>query len=190
MTLTAMLMAGGESHRMGKDKATIFFGGEMLWQRQLSLLKSMEPQKLCVSARTRLAWCPSDVETILDLVPHSGPLSGIAAALSSLQTSHLLALAVDMPRMSPEHLKKLVHLAERGCGVVPLNNHSFEPLCAIYPGEAASTAVGGLFCGRLSLQDFVQDLHAANRIRTYTLSKAELGLYQNVNTPNDLTTLR
>src|SRR6185312_4789201 len=89
MTLTAMLMAGGKSHRMGKDKATIVFGGGALWQRQLSILKSLDAQTICVSARTRPAWCPSEVETVFDLIPNRGPLSGIAAGLSSLRTSHL-----------------------------------------------------------------------------------------------------
>jgi len=190
MTLTAMLMAGGKSHRMGKDKATIVFGGGALWQRQLSILKSLDAQTICVSARTRPAWCPSEVETVFDLIPNRGPLSGIAAGLSSLRTSHLLALALDMPRMSSEHLKKLADLAEPGRGVVPLINDSLEPLCAIYPVEAASTAFARLSCGHLSLQDFIHDLCSIGRTRIYKISESEQDLYQNVNTPDDLMALR
>jgi molybdopterin-guanine dinucleotide biosynthesis protein A len=38
MTLTAVLLAGGESRRMGRDKAAIVFRGQLLWQRQIELL--------------------------------------------------------------------------------------------------------------------------------------------------------
>jgi len=186
MTLTAMLMAGGESRRMGTDKAALVFNGETLWERQLRLLKSLEPQTLCLSARARPAWCPDNVETILDASPSRGPLSGIAAGLSHIHTSHLLVLAVDMPRMSLEHLNKLTNLAQPGCGVVPVKNDLFEPLCAIYPYEAVTTAMKVLARGDTALQSFIQALRAAEQVRTYPLSEFEFTLYQNLNTPGDL----
>src|SRR5215467_14754983 len=107
MTLTALLMAGGVSRRMGFDKATVMLAGKPLWQRQLTLLKKLHPQNLCVSARCRPAWCPADIEIMLDEPPSRGPLSGLAAALTRLKTSHLLALAIDLPRMTGLHLRQL-----------------------------------------------------------------------------------
>jgi len=188
MTLTAMLMVGGESRRMGTDKAALVFNGEKLWERQLRLLKSLEPQTLWISARALPAWCPDDVETILDASPSCGPLSGIAAGLSNIHTSHLLVLAADMPRMSLEHLNKLTNLAQPGCGVVPVKNDLFEPLCAIYPYEATTTAIKALACADTSLQRFIQALRATGLVRTHLLSKFEFPLYQNLNTPDDLAT--
>src|SRR6185312_945387 len=104
--------------RMKTDKATLVFESEMLWQRQLRLLKSLKPQEICISARVRPPWCPVDVETILDTAPSCGPLSGLAAGLLQLRTSHLLVLAIDMPMMAPQHLSKLVGLAAAGSGIV------------------------------------------------------------------------
>jgi len=188
MTFTAMLMAGGESRRMGTDKATLVFNGQKLWERQLHLLTTLEPQTLCISARARPVWCPDNVETILDASPSCGPLSGIAAGLSNIHTSHLLVLALDMPRMSLEHLNKLTNLARPRCGVVPVKNDLFEPLCAIYPYEATTTAMKALACGDTALQSFIQGLRATEMVRTHLLSKFEFPLYQNLNTPEDLAT--
>ena len=93
MSLSAVLLAGGKSHRMGQDKATILFRGAPLWQHQLDLLRKLEPGKIFVSARTDPAWRAMDVEFVPDAQPSRGPLSGIAAALSRIKADHLLARA-------------------------------------------------------------------------------------------------
>ena len=52
MKISAVLLAGGESRRMGKDKATLSFQGKPLWQIQLELLRQLMPQEIFVSARS------------------------------------------------------------------------------------------------------------------------------------------
>src|SRR4051812_26282667 len=97
ITLTAVLLAGGESRRMGNDKATIQFEGEPLWRRQLEVLRTLAVEKIIVSARKAPDWLPDDVELRVDDVPSRGPLSGLTKALMAMRTTHLVALAVDMP---------------------------------------------------------------------------------------------
>lgn len=189
MTLTAVLLAGGESRRMGTDKASLKYGGEPLWERQLRLLRGLELQALWVSARTRPAWCPHATEVVLDESPSRGPLSGIAGAFARIATSHLLALAVDMPRMSLEHLNKLRSLISPGSGVIPVNDGWFEPLCAIYPVQAAAEAARILTQSDTSMQRFVGLLCRQQLLRQYELYEGERALYQNVNTAADLTNL-
>lgn len=185
-TLTAVLFVGGLSRRMGVDKATLQFAGEPLWARQLRLLRELKPDALWVSVRARPAWCPPEIEVILDEPPSRGPLSGLAAALGKLQTSHLLALAVDLPQMKTELLRKLWSLAQRGCGVVPAT-YLWEPLCAIYPAEAAVIAATGLKNVRdASLQSFVGALCSERRMQIYQCAESELRFFYNMNTPEDL----
>jgi molybdopterin-guanine dinucleotide biosynthesis protein A len=181
-----MLLVGGESRRMGTDKATLVVAGEPLWQRQVRLLRELDPEAIWISARSRPAWCPTDIELVLDEPPSRGPLSGLAAALSRLQTSHLLALAIDMPQMTVMHLKKLLTFIEPGCGVVPANGDLFEPLCAVYPAEASSLANRELQQGRLVLQHLVEILRENKHITTYRVADPEKRLYQNANTPSQL----
>ena len=186
MTLTAMLLTGGESRRLGTDKAALALAGVPLWKRQLRLLSRLEPEALWISARTRPAWCPPAVEVILDVPPSRGPLSGVAAALLRLQTSHLLALAVDMPRMSLKFLEKLVAMSGDGCGVIPENDELFEPLCAIYPIQAAAAAAQAVTQRDVSMQNFARLLCGQDLLRTYNLSESERPHFLNVNTPDDL----
>jgi len=61
MSISAMLLAGGESRRMSKDKATLLFGGKPLWQIQLELLCKLEPAEIFVSARADPVWRPAAV---------------------------------------------------------------------------------------------------------------------------------
>jgi molybdenum cofactor guanylyltransferase len=183
LTLTAVLFAGGESRRMGRDKATLILNGEPLWSRQLRTLRELRPQKILISARTRPVWCPSEVETALDEPPSRGPLSGLVAALEQARTTHLLALAIDLPHMSAAHLHKLWSLARAGIGVVPRNRGLFEPLCAIYPVEAISAAEELLVSKDVSLQGLIRILSALKQIRLYKTTKPETSLYLNANTP-------
>jgi molybdenum cofactor guanylyltransferase len=186
MTLTAVLFGGGLSRRMGTDKATLAIAGEPLWTRQLRVLRELQPDTLWVSARNRPAWCPVEIEVVLDAEPSRGPLSGLAAALRKMKTSHLLALAVDLPRITGEPLRKLRSLAQPGCGVVPERDEFLEPLCAIYPSEAAATAESALTGEDVSLRQFSRTLLRDGRLRTYTLTEEEKLLFHNVNFPSDL----
>src|SRR5713101_9599148 len=105
MNISAVLLAGGESRRMGKDKATLLFRGKSLWQIQLELLRKLDPTEILVSARKDPPWRPLDLRFVADDPPSRGPLSGLAASLGQIQTGHLLAFAVDMPFMTEIFLR-------------------------------------------------------------------------------------
>lgn len=190
MTLTAVLFVGGLSRRMGVDKATLDIGGGPLWLRQINLLREIEPQSLWISARERRAWCPAEIETVLDVPPSRGPMSGLAAVLGRLRTTHVLVLAVDLPRMTAGELRKLLAMVQPGCGVVPMNGEHFEPLCAIYPAKAVDVAAAALAGNDVSLQALSQTLLSLNRVQTHALAESEKRLFLNVNSPGDLQGIR
>ena len=185
MTLTAVLFVGGESRRMGVDKATLLIAGEPLWARQLRILRELKPEKILISARTRTMWCPPEIEVVLDEPPSRGPLSGLNAALKQIQTTHLLALAVDLPQMNVAQLQKLWRQAGADCGVMPGIGQELEPLCAIYPGGTVSlAAVAAALAGPdFSLRHFARGLIDRRRMTVMAVSDSERGCYLNVNTP-------
>ena len=84
--VSAVLLAGGESRRMGTDKATFLFRGKPLWQVQLETLRRLRPAEIFVSARTDPSWRPAYVQFIADIPPSCGPLSGLAASLQKMHT--------------------------------------------------------------------------------------------------------
>ena len=174
----------GEPRTAAIDKLLLQLALPSLGQ-WLGMLRELAPNKLLLSARLRPDWCPEDVEVIVDEPPSRGPLSGIAAALTRLQTSHLLALAIDMPQMAVAHAQKLWSLAGARRGVVPVNENRFEPLCAIYPAEASEAAHRALTQGQLSLQTFARALTEGNLIKRYQIQDSEKHLYFNFNEPMD-----
>lgn len=182
-TLTAVLFAGGESRRMGSDKAMLTLNGEPLWSRQIRVLRELNSAQLMVSARNKPEWCRADIEVALDEPPSRGPLSGLVATLAKIRTTHLLVLAVDLPKMTSEHLRKLWALAQPGVGIIPKNEELIEPLCAVYPVECAGLARDTLSKQDVSLGSFIQTLAAQNRVCFYGVAQSETSLYQNINTP-------
>lgn len=190
MAFSAVLLAGGESRRMGRDKATLDFHGKPLWQRQLETLRQLTPDELFVSARTRPAWLAADMKLVLDGTSSRGPMSGVAAALVQTQTSHLLVLAVDMPLMTGMHLSYLLSFVSSECGVLPLINQRAEPLAAIYPSAALPFFTAALSSDELAMQPLVAKLVAAGRMRTIDIPDHDRAFYRNLNRPEDLRIFR
>jgi len=185
MTFAALLLTGGESRRMGRDKATLVVDGEPLWERQIKLLRALGLAEIFVSARTPPAWLPVGVELLLDDRPSRGPLSGVAKALATVRTTHLVVLAVDMPFMTAGELGALLALATKGCGVIPMIGDRADPLAAIYPVEASEDFRTALTGSNFSLQPLVNALADAGKVKLCFVPKERAHFYQNLNTPGD-----
>jgi molybdopterin-guanine dinucleotide biosynthesis protein A len=186
MTFGALLLAGGESRRMGRDKATIAFQGQPLWERQLQVLRALGAERIFVSARAAPAWLPNDAELLLDDPPSRGPLSGVAKGLSKVGTTHLLVLAVDMPFMTAEELRCSLALTTDRRGVVPIVGRRAEPLAAVYSADAIADFRAALAGSDFSLQSIVGQLVAAGKIRLRQVPERDAHLYQNWNEPGDV----
>lgn len=186
MTLTAVLLTGGESRRMGREKATIVFQGQPLWQRQIKVLRELDPKKVVISARVECSWRPAKTELLLDEPPSRGPISGLTKALERMRTSHLAVLAIDMPFITGAHLQFLWSQATSEFGVVPMIGERAEPLAAIYPKEAHNDFADAMQGSDSSLQPLIRRLACAGKIRLVEVTKAEAGLYRSLNEPDDL----
>jgi molybdopterin-guanine dinucleotide biosynthesis protein A len=186
MSISAVLIAGGESRRMGEDKATLLFRGQPLWKGQLDLLRKLEPAEILISARIDPVWRPNEYEFVPDDPPSRGPISGLAVALARVRTKHLLALAIDMPFMNERYLRWLCEWIEPGCGVLPKIDNRAEPLAAIYPAEAQRDFVMALTGADFSLQQLTGRLADAARLRVVPVEDGDVELFRNLNEPDDL----
>ncbi|PYK11779.1 MAG: hypothetical protein DME65_06225 [Verrucomicrobia bacterium] len=185
MTLSAVLLAGGESTRMGRDKATLEWHRLPLWACQLEKLRALT-SNIFVSTRCAVPWRPADVKLVIDESPSRGPLSGLTASLAVIETDCLLVLAVDMPFITLSHLKKLRDSAEPGVGAVPVVSGKVEPLAAVYPKRARSIFAEALKGTDHSLQRVVRRLTALELVREIPIGAAADHFYRSINYPTDL----
>ena len=186
MKISAVSLAGGESRRMGKDKATLLFRGKPLWQIQLELLRKLEPTEIFVSARTDPVWRPVDMQFVADDPPSRGPMSGLATSLAKVRTKHLLALAIDMPVITEKYLRSLCSQIEPSRGVIAKIDDRFEPLAAIYPHEALANFQSALSGTDFSMQTVVGCLAAEGKLRVLPVTSQERKLFLNLNELADL----
>jgi molybdopterin-guanine dinucleotide biosynthesis protein A len=186
MNISAVLLAGGESCRMGQDKATLLFRGEPLWQVQLDLLRKLEPAEILISARIDPVWRPNEYEFVPDDPPSRGPLSGLAAALARIRTKHVLGLAIDMPFMKERYLRSLCEWIKPSCGVLPKIGNRAEPLAAIFPTETRMDFAKALTGANFSLQQLTERLANTGRLRVVSVEDRDVELFRNLNEPDDL----
>ena len=181
MNISAVLLVGGESRRMGQDKATLIFRGKPLWQIQLDLLRTLQPEEIFISARVDPPWRPSGVQFVSDEPPSRGPLSGLSATLARISTDHLLALAIDMPLMTENYLRLICNLVEPGRGVLPMIGNRAEPLVAIYPKDIGTDFITALSGSDFSLQSLTKKLVDAGKLSLVKVLEEEANFFRNFN---------
>ncbi|MDA3914987.1 molybdenum cofactor guanylyltransferase [Oleiagrimonas sp.] len=98
---TGIVLAGGRSSRMGRDKALLDWHGRPLIDHQIDTLRSAGANPVRVSGDR-----PAH-DGMADPVPHAGPLAGLSGMAAHLADGHLLVMPVDMPRMTPGLLERL-----------------------------------------------------------------------------------
>lgn len=132
--MTGIVLAGGLSTRLGRDKAFIRLNSATLLEMVMSTLKNVveriivvvnEPEKFehFISADTRV---------LTDRVPHQGPLGGILTGLEVSPDFHNLVVSCDAPFVKKDLISFLVSQADNFDIVVPRINSHLEPLLAVY----------------------------------------------------------
>lgn len=137
--VSAFVLAGGKSSRMGTDKAFLEFEGKPLIERAWELARTVTPNVRIVGQRAKFAAYGVVIE---DVYPERGPLGGIHAALTATSTELNLILAVDTPFLTAALLDYLVHQARTTAALVtvPRIAARFHPLCAVYRRGFAALA--------------------------------------------------
>jgi molybdopterin-guanine dinucleotide biosynthesis protein A len=185
---TGALLCGGQSSRMGSDKALLEVESQPLWRLQLAKLRAVcDSVIVCGSPSQAALFAGESVRFAADAVPGLGPLSGIARALELAQTSHVLILAVDMPKMSEGYLRGLCDAVEERWGVVPEKDGAFEGLCAVYPTDLLPWIASLLSGADRSLHALIRLGLENQMLRPRPIAPAELNLFENWNTPSDIT---
>jgi molybdopterin-guanine dinucleotide biosynthesis protein A len=111
-----VVLAGGQSSRMGRDKALLPWQGRPLIEHQMAVLKAAGVDAVRISGER------PDYRGIADPVTHAGPLGGIAGIAASCDDAQLLVIPVDMPRLQPALLQRLL-VTQSASGSIHFEGH-------------------------------------------------------------------
>jgi molybdopterin-guanine dinucleotide biosynthesis protein A len=185
MNFSAVILAGGKSSRMGRDKARLEVAGEPLLARQIRLARESGAAEIFISGRGEMDYAEFGGHTLPDAFPGAGPLAGIEPALRAATSSLLLVLAVDLPAVSAEFLQRLAAVAAENFGVIPRLSGQIEPLAAIYPKSSLALVEARLRHQQNSVMAFAAQCVQSSLARWLELSVAEAHHFTNWNTPAD-----
>ncbi len=184
----AVIMAGGDSQRMGRDKASLVLGEQTLMQRVAEIMQVVFPQ-VVVSVRTPRA--DIALPQVCDVFSDLGPLAGLCAGLdyaSQDGVPWIFAVATDMPFLRPALIEQLANYRSGVDAVVPLVDGHPQPLAAFYSIDALP-AVRALATGegKRSLRAALERLQVAY-VHAADLITADPGLdsFVDLDTPEDL----
>ncbi len=191
--ISAVILAGGKSSRMGRDKAWLELGGRTLLARQIELVRNAGATEVFISGRAAVDYSAFRCRVLQDRFQNVGPLAGIERALDEMTAPLLLVLAVDMPEMSGVFLEKLRAVCTENCGAIPQVNGRIEPLAAFYPkasldlaAEMLSRQRAGSETGAPGPTDFGRECVKGKLATLVEASTVEAGYFTNLNSPEDL----
>ena len=188
--VAGVILAGGQSSRMGSNKALLpYRGGRFIEaiHRQLSGL--FDEVLLVTNTPEQYSFLPC--RKVADVFPGLGALAGLQSGLYHSSSEHIFAVACDMPYLNSTLIRRLAALRDGYDVVIPEGEAGLEPLHAIYGRRCLGPMEEALANNRKRIISFFADV----RMRRY--SRAEVALldpefasFSNINTPGDYFRLR
>ncbi|MEE8569353.1 MAG: molybdenum cofactor guanylyltransferase [Anaerolineales bacterium] len=185
--MTIAIQAGGESHRMGRNKALLPLAGRSLIEHVLVRLEGLGDE-IFITTNLPQDYSFLGLRLVSDLVPGIGTLAGLHTSLATARGDSVLVVACDMPFISRPLLEHLVGLAPQADVVIPHHGDKYEPLHAVYNRHNCLPALeNALAAGAKRLTGFFP------QVKVLLVEESEFsrldpqGLsFFNINTPEDL----
>lgn len=176
---SAVLLAGGASSRMGRDKSLVLVDGKPLIQRVLEQL-SRRFEDVLISTNEKEKYAFLEARCVADLVPGHGPLMGIRTAVEAARHDRVFVTACDIPVLDEDTVERMLVLAEDFDCVVPRSRAGAEPLFAVYRKSALPAMGEVLDSGERRIRAVFP------RVRTHVFDLGPAEWYRNLNTREDL----
>ena len=161
LDITAVVLAGGMSRRLGRNKAVELFDGETLIRRAIGRMRQVARNIMVVANdENRVAELdlPDDVSAVIDEYPGKGPLAGIYTGLNASSTEWAIFCACDMPFLSPRIYQALLSNRDRYDAVVPIVDGRPEPVHAAYSRACLGPIGDKLVANDLKIAGFFRDV--------------------------------
>jgi molybdopterin-guanine dinucleotide biosynthesis protein A len=181
-----MILAGGRSRRMGREKLTVEVDGLPLIEHVKNVLSASCQEVFVVGGGTEL----EAVRYVSDERPgRQGPLAGIEAGLAAASNPHVFVAAGDMPFLSQDLVAYLLERLDWGTvsAVIPRHRGRTHPLCGAYARALLPRVRAALDDGTLAVHKFLEEIggveYVGEELRRF--GEPDL-LLMNVNSPRDL----
>ncbi|MEG4015070.1 MULTISPECIES: molybdenum cofactor guanylyltransferase [unclassified Microcoleus] len=164
--IAVIVLAGGQSSRMGTDKALLEIEGKSLLQRALEVAASVTPQVYVLTAwpdryRSTLT---EQSQFLLEYNPGSGPLVALTQGLTEIPADWILLLACDLPLLEPQIIQnwasQLTAIPQSTLAIVPYQNSRWEPLCGFYRQQSLASLQSFIEKGGRSFQKWLNQIQA------------------------------
>lgn len=153
---TAIILAGGDSRRMGQDKAMLEFSGQPLIQAAIDTMQRLFAVTLLSVRQPR----PEiDLPQVCDMQADGGPLTGLVSTLAQITTPWAFVMGCDMPFVSPALVEQMEAHRGQYQAVVPVVDGQLQPLAAFYSSNCVAIMRASLALGDKSLLGALKLLH-------------------------------
>ncbi|WP_224984500.1 molybdenum cofactor guanylyltransferase [Geomonas agri] len=188
--VTGVILAGGQSSRMGSNKALLPYGNGLLIDNIHRLLAPLFGEML-IAANDQETYAFVGCRVVPDRYRGLGALSGLHAALAGSRTPYIFAVACDMPFLDLELIRALVALRHEADVVIPEGDMGPEPLHAVYATACLPQVEAALQENRRRMVSFFPAVRvltmAPDRVAAFDPTFAS---FCNVNTPAEYFALR
>ena len=192
MQSAGIILCGGKSQRMGRAKALLPFGNEVLLQRMTRILSEVLKPLIVVASRGQsLPDLPEGIEVVYDRQSNCGPLEGLATGLQSIPTNRNSAFVTgcDTPFITSLFVERILNLLEDYAVAVPKADGHYHPLCAAFDRNALTHIETMLNAGERRMGLLIESIRRREVLPAEwsdvdPLSKS----LRNLNTPEDYTT--
>ena len=182
--ITAIILAGGKSSRMGMDKGHVKIGGMTMIQHTINNAKRVTDQIIVIANNKN--YNSLGVSVLSDVYTGKGPLGGIHAGLVRSNTAWNWVVGCDMPNIGTGIISHLLNHAGNNQAVVPTWKGNQEPLCAIYHKTCANEIEACLKKGQLKMSFALSNLKVNFINITEDLEFYSPFLFTNLNSQQDV----
>lgn len=189
MKCGGIVVCGGKSQRMGRPKAWLPFGNEVLLQRIVRILSvAVDPIVVVAAPEQELPPLAKGVIVARDAAKGRGPLQGLGAGLASLEGKAEAAFvsSCDVPFLKPELVTQMISLLGDARIAIPHVGEHYHPLAAVYRVDVLPEVLG------LLEEDRLRPFFLIERVKTRVVEAGELiGIdpslesLRNLNTPEE-----
>lgn len=192
---SCVVLIGGESRRMGTDKAAVELSGRKLLDYVLGAVLPLFGEVFIGAHDDNpllFKTLPTGVRVVRDTLPGRGPALGVCSALEAAKNPWVFVVSCDVPMLSSGLVEALALLRDDNDAVVPYVNGGPEPTCAFYLKTLLTPLKESVLEGKRGLSYFLKEAEAKGLNIRYAdgeeLKKADPGLlsFTDIDTPEDL----